>query len=376
MLRTLVLMAVAGGVAGSASGQTFEILRPPPNRAWDFSGISADGSRAVGVDWAPTQFSGFRWQEGVGPIAVAPPPSVQFWSLQAISADGVTAFGTAGRDGRFDAIRHSGSGPATVIGQAITGYETTEVRAAFGTGTGAGFVGYAEHVVTQVGITLQEPIRWTPSGGFQRLGTLPGIPNLTAEDVTQDGAVIVGRGGGGSSIGLAFRWTAAGGYQTLPAMPGGQSGDRAAYAVTDDGSWVFGSSIGAANLGSGAVRWDAAGDVSSLDPTLRFASSAAFNCLGDGSLVWGSGRLAGSTETTPWVWMENGGMRTLASHFTALGIAVPANERLLYLREVSEDGRVYLGALSSGSSFIATVPAPSGLIVLLSACFPAGRRRR
>ena len=74
--------------------------------------------------------------------------------------------------------------------------------------------------------------------------------------------------------------------------------------------------------------------------------------------------------------MDDGGIRTLASHFASLGIPVPANERLLYLREVSEDGRVYLGALSSGSSFIATVPAPSGLIVLVSACFPASRRRR
>ena len=205
---------------------------------------------------------------------------------------------------------------------------------------------------------------------------MPGIPNLTAEDVTQDGMVIVGRGGGGSSIGLAFRWTAAGGYQTLPAMPGGQWGDRACTAVTDDGNWMVGWSDGAVSLGSGAVRWDATGAVSSLDPNRMFATSGAGNCLGDASLVWGDGQLPGSGETTPWVWMEDGGIRTLASHFASLGIPVPANERLLYLREVSEDGRVYLGALASGGSFIATVPSPSGLILFVSACFPVGRRRR
>src|SRR2546423_9505744 len=86
---------------------------------------------------------------------------------------------------------------------------------------------------------------------FTGLGFLPAGDYSTADGVSADGAVIVGRCSGPSSANRAFRWTSATGMVSLGTLPGGAW--SVARGVSADGFVV----VGEADSGGGsrAFRW-------------------------------------------------------------------------------------------------------------------------
>ena len=115
-------------------------------------------------------------------------------------------------------------------------------------------------VVGDSGVTNGEAFRWTAGGGMLGMGRPVGAFRSYARAVSHDGNVIAGGGqfSGGSEIG--FRWTAATGLTPIPDLPGGRD-YSIPTAISADGNVIVGiSSSTAAAEEAGffeAYRWTA-----------------------------------------------------------------------------------------------------------------------
>ena len=132
-----------------------------------------------------------------------------------------------------------------------------------------------------------------------------GEPNSFADDVSDDGAVVVGRASRNGGEPEAFRWTATTGLVALGVLPG--SFPRSdAHAVSGDGSVV----VGFANE---AFRWTDATGMVGLGfpaPNQPSARSTADGISADGSIVVGQGTNdSGNQEAFRWT--ESGGFEGL-----------------------------------------------------------------
>jgi probable HAF family extracellular repeat protein len=183
-------------------------------------------------------------------------------------------------------------------------------------------------------IYRMEPFRWTADTGMVSLGTLPGAYITSANDVSGDGSVVVGRAHFSNIKQLAFRWTESAGMQSLGDLPG------------------------------------------------NFESSEAFAVSSDGRTIVGSGYTDRQTEA--FLWTEAHGMRKLTDVLsTDHGIDVGE----VYLRDatgVSADGRVIVGWGTDVTDRrfvwrVDLIPEPSSLvlslIMLCSWCFSFRRRQ-
>ncbi len=166
---------------------------------------------------------------------------------------------------------------------------------------------------------------------FELLGFINDDRNQTfAEAISADGTTVVGRGG--TSAGPtrdAFRWTIATGMRRFNDIPNGDD-MYAAYAVTGDGSVVFGE--GDIFNRRPAARWSEAGGfedigVTSINSNIAYAASA------DGSIAFGSSRYPTSNEVA-FRWSEAGG---------AVELALPDGAFETSLRGVSADGATAVG---------------------------------
>ena len=162
------------------------------------------------------------------------------------------------------------------------------------------------------------------------LGTLGGNYS-TAQAVSADGAVVVGRAHEASNQSRAFRWTSAG-MVDLGTLGGDFS---AAYGVSANGAVVVGESRLANGDGGGdhAFRWTSAGMVDL--GTLGGPWSGAEAVSADGAVVVGYARDAGN-QLRAFRWTSAGGMTdlgTLGGNFS-------------YARAVSANGAVVVGDAS------------------------------
>lgn len=211
--------------------------------------VSGDGDVIYGVCYGPTGGRPFRWTETTGIQDVQPLGQVSM--VQATNADGSVHVGLAGT----------------------------------------------------------APYRVTSGGGFQSLGLLPNWIHARAEAVSADGSVVVGEGqlGGGASV--AFRWTAATGLVALPAPPGGST-QMSANDVSADGSVIVGYAwAGATNRG---FVWRAATGTALL-PTSPFAglSSICYGVTDDGRVAFGESEDAvGSGQYRAVLWDLSAGTMT------------------------------------------------------------------
>lgn len=249
-------------------------LAPPgvPDAAGSGTNQNRDGTCGVGYQDAGngTPYHAFRWTEATGPVDLgtldAANNASRTSSALATSDDCNVIVGYSDTTSTFvqHAFRWSAAGGMVDLG-APAG--ATRQSRAFGvSGDGNVVVGDADFrdpndpFATQ----LLAAYRWSATGGFENLGGF----NSIATAVTQDGGVIVGTHG---SAGGAFRWTPAGGTQTIGALPG----DSVAVAtgVSDNGQVVVGisgvnqyrGSLGwDAGVGTRAFRWTAAGGMQDL----------------------------------------------------------------------------------------------------------------
>jgi probable HAF family extracellular repeat protein len=139
-----------------------------------------------------------------------------------------------------------------------------------------------------------EAFRWTEAGGMVGLGDLPGgVFDSVAVDVTSDGTVVIGNGtvqdGADDLVPEGFRWTQSTGMTSL-----GQH--SRATGISDDGSII----VGRGGIGSAgeAVLWSSNGGMHSIKAILAaqgidmtgWVLSGAEGVSADGRVIIGSAR--------------------------------------------------------------------------------------
>jgi uncharacterized membrane protein len=131
-----------------------------------------------------------------------------------------------------------------------------------------------------------------------------------------------------SSIWLMPSPSAAASFQALGDLPGGMFNSEA-WAVSDDGTVVVGSSVSA--LGSEAFRWTSAGGMQRLGDGQ--VHSYGYDISGDGEVVVGVGHVPDGSLGGGFRWTNSGGMQWL-DNFNG--------------NAISTDGLVIVGAIPHG----------------------------
>ena len=174
-------------------------------------------------------------------------------------------------------------------------------------------------------------IRWTPTGGTQDLGVIPGGTRTLAHGMTFDGSTIVGEGNTATSNGRAFRWTAATGCTEL-------SGGFASFAVdcNIDGSMIAGTAIEVApDFQIHACRW-VGGVFEDLGLLPGTSTSTAMGVSATGQVV------AGQSDDRSFRW-------TAATGMVDLGLLPGAS--VARANALSDDGTTIVGASNGGRAF-------------------------
>lgn len=261
---TQALLSVGQSVAGAAgfSGPfaTSVITGFPANStAHTLGGVAADGSVAAG-DYRQLPSNNtvpfFLNVPSGAPTALPLAAGDRDGTTTRISDDGNFIVGTTTQvptngpsTNRIVRWTRSGAGYAiTTIGSPPG---ASGIRAWSISGDGTTIVG---NVVDPA--FRNRPFRWTQAGGFQDLGTLPGVVFGEALDVTTDGTNVVGNSG------QAFVWTAAEGMKPLRTLTG--SNNSSANAIGPNGALIGGVSYGTNFLNPIAVLWTKSGEVIKL----------------------------------------------------------------------------------------------------------------
>ena len=335
----------------SASGQSFRLLQPAPFDGFESCGalaVSADGHTVGGysdasdgrrlVVWNSLGSRLFVGELGGGSVGGV---------MRALSSDGTIGVGESSSGIGSEACAWTsgvglyGLGPASAT---ITQTNATGVNA-----DGTVIVGLA------FSTNQQQPVafRWTPSAGYQLLGTPPDVGAgswSSAAAVSADGSTIVGQATFGQAIGnVAFRWTEQTGFQPLGHLPGGTA-YSAATAVSADGSVVVGwSNSGFGPFGTEVqmFRWTASTGMISLgDLPGGLNYSQALAVSGDGSIVVGTG--SGATDYPAVIWDAENGLRRVSDVLIASGAGAASGYYLQSATAISTDGRVIVGSAATG----------------------------
>ncbi len=169
------------------------------------------------------------------------------------------------------------------------------------------------------------------------LGVLSGDNSSEAEGVSADGTVVAGTSGNGT-VDQAFRWVEVGSVMTPLGELVGGSNNSSAHGISGDGLVVVGDSD--STNGAEAFRW-----VSSVMTPLGdlagglFASSAKAASQ-DGSTIVGSGTTASGSEA--FIWDSANGMQNLKNVLVANGQDL-TGWTLTEATSVSSDGGMVAG---------------------------------
>ncbi len=133
-----------------------------------------------------------------------------------------------------------------------------------------------------------------PGGNSAPVYFLPGNPPGTANDVSDDGTVIVGTRGPGNSL-SAYRWKEGVGQTILGDFPGGSN--MTATRVSGDGNVVIGDSV-SGTLGTRSFYWTQAGGLQLFSSYLAglgieaagWSEFRAIDLSRDGRVILGSGK--------------------------------------------------------------------------------------
>lgn len=338
LLRSTALLLASWALASAGHAQEAEFLPLPP--AFAGRALSHDGSVVVG--WAspgPPGGTAFRWTREQGLVDLGSlPGQVAVLALDVSAAGDVIVgavrkagnacgfpgflvgswegfrwtqsegmVGLGGLNGPDDhSIAWTVSGDGELIGGEMAGCSCRAPGYWFGgswfsdpslpcqgriTSMSASGASFAGRFIPLGDPTFQHrAFKFDFPNAFQDLGTLPGDTYSVAEDISADGAVVVGWSGS-----EAFRWTSRG-MTGLGHLPGRL--DSNALAVSGDGSIVVGTS------GNRAFVWTPTDGMLALQDFLvdRYGLGCdlegwileiAFDISGDGSTIVGSGTLDG-----------------------------------------------------------------------------------
>ena len=166
--------------------------------------VSDDGSVVVGLAWDYCKGRAFRWD----------------------AVNGMVDLGLMGDNARANCVSGDGrtiggwdDGPSGGRRAAVWWPDGSETLIASTAGNPEGYGevwGMNRDASVIVGTSDEGAFRWTPTGGYQLLGTFPGATgNGIAYATNHDGSVIVGTIGSRFTTYAAFIWTVAGGMQPL-----------------------------------------------------------------------------------------------------------------------------------------------------------------
>jgi len=293
-------------------------------------------------------------------------------AISTLAAAGVLAFGlAAGSPGRAlasprAAASHTpsfqslGQMPGSALGTDVSGIS----------GDGSTIAGYGSICTTfnpngscQSAGNVQA-FRWTPAGGYQKLGTPGTSAFFGAGAVSSDGSVIVGEHPPQNGY-SAFRWTAATGMVQLPI--------NIAAAVTPDGGMVAG----------GDNWWKTTGQTGTFGPFPGFQDQTEANGLAGTAQapVAVGGAIKGANAFGPvdhaFLWTPATGLQDLGvlpGGDQSVAIAISANEQVVVgeatvsgfwhaFRWTAATGMVDLGTLGGPESGAFAVNGDGSVIV-------------
>ena len=312
------------------------------------SGVSDDGAVVVGTGTTAAGEQAFHWTAGTGMVSLGNLPNGSFLSSSAsdISGDGATIVGygnpvvsgynfnlfrgfrwtQAGGMGEFGSLNGATNFEATGVssdGSVVVGrsgqqaFRWTQSDGITGLGVLAGYTGSRALMVSADGavvagssytpssntvpFTSEQIFRWTPAGGMEGLGFMPGTSDSFPNAISADGTVITGTCFTSTGTGLAFRWTQATGMVGIGSLPGRSVSHP--FGVSAHGEVIVGVSYATSFT---AFIWDAAHGMRSLQTVLKTdygLSLTGWNLLGalgitpDASVIVGFGtNPAGQTE--------------------------------------------------------------------------------
>jgi uncharacterized membrane protein len=332
-LRAAAAVAGVMGCVSGAAAQFFALGSGNNSYA-----LSADGTTVAG----PTASGHFRWMQsgGVQPLAL---PAGSY--IRSLSGDGSVVFGQTSPN---DAFRLAGGvltpyanvSPVEMSrdGQVMSGMSPLP-------GVGA--------------------VRWTVSDPTPVPLSVDPSHVAVPHAIDADGDVIGGEYQGLPST-RGMRWTLGGGLE-LFASPSPFT-SASAWAVTGDGSIMAGKLGGFG--GSAPFPPGPVGQVEVLPLLAGHTFTHVSGISGDGHTIVGT---SGSQAA---VWTGNT-VQSLESYLAGFGITTSPGWFFYGITDISEDGRVLTGnGFFNGvdQGWVAVVPGPGGLVVLVVGV--VGRRRR
>jgi len=254
--------------------------------------------------------------------------------LAAVSGDGQVAVGSSqAADGRRRAFRWSRVEGLTALGQVDGGQTSSALAASF---DGSVIAGQASAPGSS-----SVAFRWTPSTGMQALPGLQGATLCVAMGVSGDGSVVVGTCLLAGNAG--FRWTQTSGMTSLGQFGGGTSRASNAMAISRDGATIVGAGH---PVLTGAVWWDAAGQVTVLGHLQNDVAAVATAVARDGATIVGYSS-DGLARERAFRWTLATGMTLLGSGQEGLGDVVATG--------VSGNGQVMVGWATSPVGEVALI---------------------
>jgi len=147
-------------------------------------------------------------------------------------------------------------------------------------------------------INARTAVSWSPDNQLTLLGTLPGLPSALANGINQAGTIVGFAFTNDFLISHAFIWNSATGMQPLADLGGNAS---LAQAINTDGTAV-GWSYDAGGV-LHAVKWDASGSLTDLNPSGAISEALGINDAGD---VVGWVFPAGGSASRAYLWQHDG----------------------------------------------------------------------
>jgi len=141
-------------------------------------------------------------------------------------------------------------------------------------------------------------VSWSADNQLSPLGTLPGLPSALANDINQAGTIVGFAFTNDFLISRAFIWQSGTGMQALTDLGGDAS---LAQAINADGTavgWSF-DAVGVLH----AVKWDASGSLTDLNPAGAISEALDINDAGD---VVGWVFPAGGSASHAYLWQHDG----------------------------------------------------------------------
>ncbi|GIV02443.1 MAG: hypothetical protein KatS3mg015_1273 [Fimbriimonadales bacterium] len=292
-------------------------------------GVSEDGSTVVGWAGVYSPHKAFRWTESTGTedLGSFSKRDAEAWG---ISGDGSTAVG-------YSFVGTSGSIYRAIVWRANQMLDLGTLGGDTSWARDANFDGTVIVGAAQLPDGFNRAFRWTPVGGMENLGVLPGAIRSVAWAVTPDGETVVGWSGFGNQIHHAIRWTRETGMVDLH-DPNNFNWSEA-EAVSADGTTV----VGAAENRNGhqhAFRWTAETGMVDLGVLPGSGTwSEAWAASADGRIVAGWSEVA-SGQWHAFRWTPEDGMQDLNVLYAE---AIPEGSVLQTVYAMSADGRFYVG---------------------------------